>query len=289
MSASWPILNSLVADITPGPSQKLAFSLLYWGNNVGFSIGPLAAGFLFNSAPRMLFVGNALVLLAAGFLVLRIRDKPAAAQTVSGVSLPGTSVFLLLKERPLILLFGLSALAGAFIYSQHTFSVPLLLNERFGGLSGPKLFGMLMSLNGLTVVVCTLPITALSRKWPTLISVAVSTLIYGIGFGLYGIALSVFSIALLTFTWTLGEIIGATNTNVFVAQKSPPEYRSRMNSFISLCYTAGNFLGPLVMGALIEIRGLAYVWPVLLVVGAVTAVYLCLLWLWSGKKSVLPA
>ena len=144
-----------------------------------------------------------------------------------------------------------------------------------------------MSLNGLTVVVCTLPIAALCRKWQTLISVAVSTLIYGIGFGLYGIAISVFSTALLTFIWTLGEIIGATNTNVFVAEKSPPEYRSRMNSFISLCYTAGNFLGPLIMGALIGTRGLAYVWPVLFAVGGATAVYLLLLWLWTEKKKAI--
>ncbi|HPE36274.1 MAG TPA: MFS transporter, partial [Spirochaetales bacterium] len=67
LQGTWPLINALVADRAPPERTKEAFALIYWGNNIGFSIGPLIAGLLFDAAPRALFVGNAVALfIAAG-------------------------------------------------------------------------------------------------------------------------------------------------------------------------------------------------------------------------------
>ncbi|HWP69379.1 MAG TPA: MFS transporter, partial [Rectinemataceae bacterium] len=55
LSMTWPVSSALVADLVPPEKRKSAYSLLYWGNNLGFSIGPLAAGFLLHRAPGLMF------------------------------------------------------------------------------------------------------------------------------------------------------------------------------------------------------------------------------------------
>ncbi|MBM3704892.1 MAG: MFS transporter, partial [Actinobacteria bacterium] len=46
-SGALPALNALIIDVTDKKNRNDAFSLVYLGHNIGFAIGPLAAGFLF--------------------------------------------------------------------------------------------------------------------------------------------------------------------------------------------------------------------------------------------------
>jgi len=83
LNGTWPIINAIVADVAPADQRKESFSLLYWGNNIGFSIGPLIAGLLFTAAPRVLFFGNAVVLLAAAGIVTLFVRGATAPETAS--------------------------------------------------------------------------------------------------------------------------------------------------------------------------------------------------------------
>jgi MFS family permease len=58
LQSSRPIFNALVADIAPPETRQRAYSLLYWGNNIGFSIGPIMDGYLFNAHTSYMFIGN---------------------------------------------------------------------------------------------------------------------------------------------------------------------------------------------------------------------------------------
>jgi len=271
LNGTWPIINAIVADAAPADRRKEAFSLLYWGNNIGFSIGPFIAGLLFTRAPRALFLGNAVVLLAAALIVARyvrggirsesVADSPSAGQPAAAPS----SVWAVFRHNPVLLLYSVGSVLTAFVYNQHTFALPIFLNDALGDVAGPRVFGAAMMTNGLTVVALTALVVLASRRLRSLASVALASVFYAVGFGAYylvggpgyGAPLALAA----TVVWTIGEILGSTNGNAFIAERAPPAFRSRVNSAVSFCYIGGNALAPLVAGPLARSYGSAAVWP----------------------------
>jgi MFS family permease len=112
LNGSWPVINALVADLAPADRRRDAFSLLYWGNNIGFSVGPLVAGMLFTPAPRALFFGNAIALAAAAgsvtFFVRGAGQVPRPRHEVTS-AVQAVSTLSVLKANPILPLYALGA------------------------------------------------------------------------------------------------------------------------------------------------------------------------------------
>lgn len=276
LNGTWPVINALVADLAPADRRREAFSLLYWGNNIGFSVGPLVAGMLFTSAPRVLFFGNALALAAAAgivsFLVRGAGQVPPPRQEAISTT-HAVSTLSVFKANPILPLYALGAVIGAFVYGQQGFALPVFLGSVFGPEAGPKAYGAVMMANGLTVVVMTAVVVLVSRHLRSLTAVAVSSLFYALGFGAYwfvgGLPLAIGA----TFVWTIGEILSATNGNVFIAERTPETHRSRVNSVVSLAYIVGGALAPLVAGPIASVWGSSAVWPFVAACALVSAAY----------------
>lgn len=271
LSSTWPAFNAMVADIAPPEQRRRAYSLLYWGNNIGFSLGPLAAGFLFNRAAPLMFLCNAAALAAVscilGVFVRETRPTPAASGAARSpeASVKG-GILAVLARRPILLGFALILALLNLVYSQHQFSLPLFLEARLG-VGGPAAFGAAMTANGLTVVACTIPLAYLTRRLSPLACMPLAGCLYAAGFGLLAflpalsgpVALGL--VLASTFVWTLGEILSATNVNAFIASRSPASHRSRLNSLVSLIAQSGSMICPLVSGRYIAAMGAAAVWP----------------------------
>jgi MFS family permease len=311
LSGTWPVINALVADRAPEGRRKEAFSLLYWGNNIGFSIGPLIAGFLFDKAPRALFFGNAAALLIAAAVVsafVRGKDpihaEPAgpasgplgesaggqadvAARSAAAARALGSpaksTLWTVLAANPVLVLYGLSSVLVAFVYNQHTFALPLFLKDVLGSTEGPKAYGLTMMANGLTVVVLTALVAFVSKRMAALAAVALGSVFYAAGFGGYYFAVTVPLVISMTVIWTIGEILGATNGNAFIAERAPPAYRSRINSAISLCYIVGNTLSPLAAGPLVRRFGSAALWPVIAALSLLSALLIFGIHVFDGR------
>lgn len=292
LSMTWPLSGAMVADLVPPEGRKSAYALVYWGNNIGFSVGPLVAGFLFNRAPGLMFLGNAGALTAA-ILILRFlvpetlprTEKPAAiTETAAGESSAEPSgekaqtsgTLAVFFSRPLLVGFTLVMALMNFVYAQHIFSLPLFLNDRLGS-SGSELFGTAMTVNGLTVVLFTLPLTRLTGRLPPLVSVAIAALLYAAGFGLLSFGGGPILVLVSTMIWTWGEILASTNINVFIASHTPMSHRGRINSVTALVGNIGSLLAPLAAGAYIVKFGSAAVWPATAVLGVTAALLMFLL------------
>ena len=280
LNGTWPCINAVVADVAPPEHLKTAFSLLYWGNNIGFSVGPLIGGYLFAVAPRALFVGNATALLLAALAVILFVHDPGhgkpGVQKLDGEA-PEMSTFDVLRTEPVLALYAGLCVLSAFVYAQHTFTLPYFLKDLLGEVRGPKAFGTVMAVNGITVVLFTVPMALLTRRVPTLLGIMLSSLIYIVGFGSYAFANGLPFILGATAFWTLGEILGATNGNAFVAERAAPSHRARINAVISGGFIAGSAIAPLLAGLITRTHGTRVVWlPVAGVAALTTLGYLAL-------------
>jgi MFS family permease len=302
LSSTWPVFNAIVADLSPPDQRRRAYSLIYWGNNIGFSVGPLAAGLLFNRDAPLMFLVNACAIatvsLILGFLVPETRpgspgsgggagDGAEASSPSAAAEAPERgSLIAVLARRPLLLCFALVLALINLVYSQHQFSLPLFLTSRLGD-RGASAFGLAMTINGLTVVACTIPLTLLAKRLSPLACMPITGLLYAGGFGLLALMpsasgsylASIGILAASTFVWTLGEVVSATNVNVFIASRSPESHRSRLNSLVSLIAQSGSMLCPLASGGFIQAYGVAAVWPAAAALGCLGAAFMLILFL----------
>jgi MFS family permease len=289
-----PCHEAITTDLTRVDQRQAAFSLLYLGHNIGFAVGPLIAGFLFVHALPWLFLGDVITtFIALGFVAVLVPETKPTEEEVEehgGLSSnekaeKGGLIPVLLK-RPFLLAFAFLSLLLTFVYSQYTFSLPLQMEFLYPK-SGPVLYGTLMTVNALVVIFLTTPAIAITKSIRPLIVVAISSLLFALGFGMIFLIRSLGFFILSTIIWTIGEILQATNTNVYIANHTPISHRGRFNSVLPIIMGTGFAMGPPVMGQYIETFGVTAVWSLVFFIslfGAVALLFLYRLERRSEKK-----
>jgi len=275
--ATAPITNAMVADFSEDKDRSRAFSLLYLGTNIGVAIGPVAAAFLYGYSIPLLFGGSSLLLLISTILLMA--KLPLVKSDVYGNAsekIPGGFLLSLVKNKVLMLFLLFFALYH-LTYQQNTFALPLQFSHLFGDSLGVKRFGLLMTVNALTVLVTTPFITKITSSWGQLKNMALAMLFYVVGYGAYAFCqhLPVFLVA--TFIWTLGEILMATNANVFLNAYAPPRYRTRFNALAHIAGGSGSALAPTLGGLLLLSYSYSFLWVLMaLICLALAVMYLVL-------------
>ena len=266
-----PIISAIITDVLPAEDRQRGFSLSYLGINLGVSAGLLVAGFLFNHNIPLIFIGDALTSFLAVFMVMTnitesLPDDSHAVSISKAERNEEGNVFSVLMRRPKIVFFLLINIVLNVVYIQHTFSLPMMLDDIFGS-SGASNFGIIMSFNGVTVIVMTMIITHTTRKWRSLSSMTLAGIMYSIGLGMIAFIRSMPLYILSTFIWTLGEILLVTNFGVYIANNTPQNYRARFNAVTSLSWGIGAALGTSLVGRYMDYFGVKAVWPLVFFLG----------------------
>ncbi len=291
LGGAQPASTAMTTDLTNPGNRKAAFSLLYLGSNIGFAVGPLIAGFLYNNYLMWIFLGDAATTLASLTLVyLFIKETlPSKEKIEESYQLENNyekaekgNLWQVLWKRPRLLLFTLISLIYSFVYAQTTFSIPIQVIELFGD-KGPKMFGVIMTTNALVVSCLTIIIISLTHKIRPVLNVALAGVLYAIGFGMIFFIISLPWLLFSTIIWSMGEILVTTNTNVYIANHTPISHRGRFNAVIPVIMGAGFALGPLISGDYIRRYGINNIWPAIFFLGIVAAALMYFLY-FSEKK-----
>lgn len=291
-----PARSAMMTDLTTPENRRTAFSLTYLGHNIGFAVGSLIAGFLYEHASSWLFWGNAMAIFVATTIVgLKVPETKPTQQQIDATIGTGSSeeahkgtVMEALLSRPFLIVFTMITTWYGFVYAQHRFALPLQAKATFGT-PGPAIFGSLMTLNAALVIFLSTPIMALTRKWKPINSVALSGLFFALGFGMIGFAKNLFLVYASTVLWTLGEIVNATNEGAYVANHTPISHRGRFQAVLPLIGGLGWMISPPVIGALIDKKGLGTVWPLVGIIAGTAAILLWILgkvedWVADSRK-----
>ena len=274
-----PSSTALVTDLTRPEQRKAAFSLTYLGHNLGFAVGPLIAGFLFLNHAHWMFWGDGATALIGALLVLwLVRDdaqNKVAPQTSAEADVTG-SVWPILWARRYLLWFTAANFLLVFTYAQMSFSLPLQLEQTFGA-QGARNFGLVMTVNAVTVLVFTPVMIALTRRLHSIYNVAITGCFYAVGFGMIFWLDALWLFFVSTLIWTLGETLHHINANAYIASHSPRSHRARINSILPLIYGTGYGIAPMVMGQFIGWQSVRAVWLLVLLLAVVGTLCMVLL------------
>lgn len=271
-----PAHDSLIADLTTPENRSTAYAMSYMGWNIGFAVGPMLGGMLYQNHLNILFIGDAFTaLVALSLIALKIPEtiglarKEITDDTRAMERHESGSILKVLLSRPVLIAFAIISMGYQFGYSQWSFLMPTHISEIFGsGVSG-KYFGILASFNGLVVMFFTPLITTMFAKVKNIRSVVVGGLLYTVGFGMLGIVNTLAAFFISVFIFTLGEIVIAISATPFIMNYTPASHRGRMSAVLPMIMGTGHMLGPLIMGRTVMVTGISTGW---LIVGALLAV-----------------
>jgi predicted MFS family arabinose efflux permease len=248
-----PAVAAAVADLVPPQDRARAYGLNYWAVNIGFSFAPMIGGLLAARSYSYIFFVNAAA-AAAYFLIIffRLPETRPVSSTPRRILNP----FSPLKDKRLFFLCILATLLTAQFFQAYS-TLPLTM--KLVGL-GEESFGPTIAVNGITVVLLSIVLGKIVRRWRPQNALILAALLIGGGFAANQFAVRIEHFMIATAIWTLGEIIIASVMPALVANLAPPDRRGAYQGCYSMAWGTGAFLGPAIGGALLQACGNHALW-----------------------------
>jgi MFS family permease len=217
---SRPAASALLTDLVEPDQRMLAFALSRVAVNAGWAFGHAATS-----------IGFGLVALIA--LPHGIRTKPTAT--------PWPGVWKVLRGDRAFALYIAATFAVAIVFQQmgSTFSLQVT-GLGFSAVT----YGLLISLNGVLVVLFELPLTMWVKRLPVRRAMAAGYVLVGAGFACAGFARSVPELALAMTVFTFGEMISMPASGTYLASIAPVHARGRYMGIFGLAWAGATLLGP---------------------------------------------
>lgn len=259
-----PASSALLADLIPAGQRVTAFAAYRLAFNAGFAFGPATAGFLAESSYGWLFVGNAVAFLAFGAVAYFAlpRDTAAHSQQASW-----KEAFLSIRGNRYFQQVLLSSLLIGIVFFQLTTTYPIHIKSiGFSAL----VYGLIISLNGVLVVLLELPITLYTRRLNPRRCVALGYVLTGCGMAINGFAGSIEMMVIAMIVFTIGEIVALPVSSAYIADLSPPDMRGRYMGMFGFTWSVSLIFSP-TLG--MELWGLhpLYLWMGCAVIGLLAA------------------
>jgi MFS family permease len=259
-----PASYALVGDLVGDEHRVTAFGLYRFAVNLGFAAGPATAGFLADHSFTLLFIGDAATSIVYGLIALFA--LPQGLRTYVKSERTGEALRVAARDRPYVI-FLLATLCITVVDFQMGSTFALHVKS----LGFPsRTFGLLISTNGLLIVLFELAITQWTRRFSPRPMIALGYLLAGLGFALTGIARTVPALVATVVVWTLGEMISSPVAGAYAVQLAPEQYRGRYLGLLMMMWSLGMVIGP-PAGTLVFERNPTAVWIACGVLGIISA------------------
>jgi len=233
-----PASVALLTDVVPPARRITAFAALRLAFNAGFAFGPAMAGFLATFGYFWLFAGDAATSLLYGFVALLA--LPRRTHTRAANASWSRALGVLWRDRRLHQWL-VANLALAMVLFQ-TFSTFGLYVTHLG--FSPAVYGAIISLNGVLVVCCELPLTVWTKKFPARRVMAVGYVVCCCGFALNAFAHGIVGLVACMVLLTAGEMIAMPTSVAYLADLAPADMRGRYLGVSGLTWAAALMVGP---------------------------------------------
>src|SRR5882724_1279763 len=214
-----PASSALLADLVPAGQRVTAFAAFRMAFNAGWAFGPATAGLLAKKSFVWLFVGDAATSVLFG-LVAWFALPAGLRGTRAGNALGET--FRVVREDRRFRQVLLASLAILLVFMQVFSAMSLQITT--SGFS-PGVYGLLISLNGVLVVLCELPLTTITKRYATRRVIALGYVLIGAGFASNLLPRTIPLLVLTMAVLTLGEMIAMPVAGAYVADLAPANQR----------------------------------------------------------------
>lgn len=264
-----PASQAIVADVVPENERSTVFSIFYTSINISVVIGPIVGAVLFFNHRFLLLLVSGIIFCLVGLAIRLMTEETLPEDVKNQLANNGTNNWMqvvvkqvkaygLIVKDKVFFLFVIAGILLAQTYMQLDMLIPVymkdaidrqVLGELFNrewAVTGAGSFGILLSENGLLVVLFTVFVTRWMTKYPEKWVFFLSSFLYAIAMLIFPMTANfwVFLIAMVVFTF--GELATVGLQESFVSKLAPEDMRGQYFAAASLRYTIGRTIAPLV-------------------------------------------
>jgi len=233
-----PIGSALLADLVPAGQRITAFSAYRMAFNAGWAFGPATAGFLAERGYLWLFVGDAITSVLFGMVAFFALPRGVRSQQAESKWSDALQVLRYDRKFHQVLA---ASFAIALVFFQISSTYGLFVTQL--GFSAAA-YGAIISLNGVLVVFCELPLSAITRRFPARRVIGLGYALVGTGFALNAFAHTVPALVVAMTVVTFGEMLTIPVSVAYVADLAPAHMRGRYLGAFGLTWALGLTVGP---------------------------------------------
>ncbi|MDR7315215.1 MFS transporter [Brevibacillus nitrificans] len=262
-SLYWPASSAMVADLTTEEDRRVVFATFYTAMNMGVVAGPVLGSFFFvNYRFELLLICTIVELIFAAAIFFLIKETlPATVRAERSkerfsITQQFKGYAVIFRDKVFALYIGAGVLVAiafmqldmymALYVKEHVHDQPLMWwGDWTFTVGGTSAFGWLMGLNGLLVVLFTLPVTKWFQHWSDRNSLVISSVLYGFGMFLMAFTTNIWLLFGCMVILTLGELIRTPVAQSFISKYSPEDARGQYMGASSLQFSIGRFIAPM--------------------------------------------
>jgi MFS family permease len=280
--------DAMLADIIPSEKRTDAYAINRIANNAAFAMGPAVGGFLAATSYNFAFYGATIGFLTYSLLLFFLAKETLNA-SVSRTSLPvpQRGGFGRVLQDKGYMAFVTTVSLGLIAPTMLWILMPVYAKTNFG--IPENLYGWIPTTNGLMCVFVQLPITRITRRFPTLPVLGVGMLIYALGAGSVALMGGFWGFWLSMVILTFGELTLVPTASKYVADIAPADLRGRYMSIHWLGWGLARTLSPIVGGFLNDTISPRSIWIGGLFIGLTSALGIFLLHHLSAARATTHA
>lgn len=241
------ISKALMGDLTPEQLRFRMFANRYFAINLGFSIGPMVGALLGIGGSTITFFLTAcmylLYLLSLLFFFHRLNVQENHHPTEEKLTVARS--WSVIRSDRVLLLFLIGSILLTTVHGQMSVTLSQYLESHIE--EGVKLFGVLMSLSGFTVILMQIPFTRWTERFTLFQRMVLGCSLFAAGEVGFALSTGWVGFILAMFIFTCGEIIVVPSEYAQLDQITPQGMRGTYygaQGFSEL----GSFLGPWIGG-----------------------------------------
>lgn len=275
-SIAIPMIDYFVGHFSREEDNKVAFSLIYLSHNIAIGIGAMFSGILFSINSNLIFIFDALTIIFSTLIIIIFFDFKGDTYNTKrhfeDIQRLQKNKMKVPKYKKIFLIV---MVIYAISYAQVNFLLPIFLNK-YSTVAGSQIYGVLMSINAITVIIFTPIVTSISNKICTTIALIIAGGLFMAGYMGYNINLSIIILGTTTLIWSLGEIFCSINHMPLLIEN---ENKSEIGVYSSYANTAnrlGTVVSSLIGAGLVNLCGYRYIWIIVGFVVMAGIVLMCI-------------
>lgn len=264
-----PASQAIVADVVPEQARSSVFSVFYTSINISVVIGPIVGAVLFFHYRFALLLVAGIIFILVGIAIRFLTEETLPAEVREQLKNSGNNSWIqvvvnqikaygLIVKDKVFFLFVVAGILLAQTYMQLDMLIPVymkdvidvqVLGNLFGRewtVTGEGSFGILLSENGLLVVLFTVFVTKWMTKYPEKSVFFLSSIMYAVAMLIFPLTANFWVFLFAMAVFTLGELMTVGLQESFVSKLAPEDMRGQYFAAASLRYTIGRTIAPLV-------------------------------------------